>query len=84
MEFEVGHLLFYQRSGSSFQFITIYRTTNQHEAEWKPIRNFVDADHSIAEALLSYIKERKISHHLDWYVSTFINLHLINIYLTLF
>lgn len=61
---EVSAILSHRRRGKSWQFLTQYKGVPAHEAEWKPLRDFVDDDNTITDALHRYITHNNILQHL--------------------
>lgn len=60
----VSKILSHLKRGRGWQFLTLYENAPMHEAEWKPLRDFVDPDKTITKALYDYIREHNILHHL--------------------
>lgn len=58
---EVERVLAHRRGGKGFQFLTLFKWAPNPEAEWKPLREFVDADGTITAALHSYTIDQKNS-----------------------
>lgn len=61
---EVSEILAHRRKGRGFHFLTLYSNTPSHDAEWKPLRDFVDSDGTITKALHDYIISNDLLHHL--------------------
>lgn len=61
---EVDRILSHRRRGRGWQFLTLYKNAQFHDAEWKPVRDFFDSDNSITKALHDYIIENDMLHHL--------------------
>lgn len=61
---QVDKILSHRRRGRRWQFLTLFTNAPLHEAEWKTLGDFVDADSTITEALHVYIKSVGILHHL--------------------
>lgn len=60
---EVSEILAHRKRGKGHQFLTLYKNSSLHEAEWKPLRDFLDTDGTITAALHRYlIKENILSH----------------------
>lgn len=61
---EVEAILAHRRKQRGLQFLTQFRNTPAHEAEWKPLRDFLDNDGTITPARHSYITLENIQPHL--------------------
>lgn len=55
--FEVERILAHRKRGRGYQWLTLLKGYPQHEAEWQPTRDFVDADGTVTDAFRTYIKE---------------------------
>lgn len=62
--FVVDSILKHRRRGRGLQFLTLMRGAPQHEAEWQPTRDFVDADGTLTAALKTYIVANRLLPHL--------------------
>lgn len=61
---EVERILAHRRRGKGWQFLTLFKNAPLHEAEWKPLHDFVDLDRTITEALHHYYTTHGILSHL--------------------
>lgn len=61
---EIANILFHRKRGRGCQFPALARNAPSHEAEWKPLRDFVYADGTITAALHDYRREQGVLHHL--------------------
>lgn len=52
---EVSEIMGHKKRGRRFQVLTLYVNSPAHEAEWKPLCDFVDKDGTITTALHQYI-----------------------------
>lgn len=57
---KVAEILAHCKRGHGWQFITLYAGMPHHDAEWKPLRDIVDDDGTITEALHVYIMKHDI------------------------
>ena len=62
--FVVDCILRHRRRGRGFQFLTLMKGAPQHEAQWQPTRDFVDADGTLTAAFRDYIVEHNLLVHL--------------------
>lgn len=59
-EFVVDKILSHRKRGRGYQFLTLMKGDPTHEAEWQPMRDFIDKDGTMNENFLSYIKGQGI------------------------
>lgn len=57
---EIGEILSHRKRGRGYQFLALPSNAPTHEAQWQPLRDFLDSDGTITQALHSYI----VSNHL--------------------
>lgn len=60
----IEKILSHRRRGRGWQFLAQFKNVPPHEAEWMPLRNFVDSDQTITKALHDYITSVGILPHL--------------------
>lgn len=65
---EIDSILAHRRRGRGYQFFRLYKSASPHEAEWMPLRNFIDADGTITMALHLYVTANNILPELHWLV----------------
>lgn len=63
MVINVDRILAHRRRGRGWQFLTLFQESPLHEAEWKPLRDFVDRDNTITQALHEYIVSHGLLPH---------------------
>lgn len=61
---DVQAILAHRRKGRGWQFLTQFRNTPCHEAEWKPLRDFIASDGTITLALHTYLTQTNLLPHL--------------------
>lgn len=61
---EVSPILAHRKRWRGFHFLALYKRSIDHEAKWKPLRDFVDTDSRSTEALYDYIRKPNILRHL--------------------
>lgn len=61
---EIGKILVHRQRGRGYRFLALTREAPSHQAERKPLRDFVDAEKTIIAALHEYIIEKNILHDL--------------------
>ncbi len=59
-EYEVERILNHSKRRTEFQFLTLMRGSPTHDSEWQPSKDFMDADGTINNAFLEYVKSRNI------------------------
>ena len=59
-EYVVEKILKHRKRGYGYQFLTLMREAPIHDAELQPSRDFIDADGTINEEFLNYIKNNNI------------------------
>lgn len=62
---EIEKILAHRNQGRGHQFLALPKHASSHEAERKPLCNFLDPDGTITEALYQYIREHDIPHNLQ-------------------
>lgn len=62
--FQVERILAHRKRGRGYQWLTLMTGSPQHEAEWQPTRDFVDADGTLTGAFRDYIVEHGLLPHL--------------------
>lgn len=60
----VEKILSHRRRGRGYQFLTLLKGTPQHDAEWQPVRDFVDSDGTMNQEFDKYIKQNNILRNL--------------------
>lgn len=63
----VSRILSHRKRGRGWQFLTLYQNASMHEAEWKPLRDFVDPDNTITKDLHDFIVEHDMLQHLHYF-----------------
>ena len=48
-EYEVEKILARRKKGRRFQFLALMKGSPIHDAEWKPMKDFVDKDGKVSE-----------------------------------
>ena len=59
-EYVVDKILRHRRRGRGYQFLTLMKGDPTHEAEWQPMRDFIDKDGTMNAKFLEYIKKQNI------------------------
>ena len=59
-EYEVEKILAHRKKGRGYQFLTLMKGSPTHDAEWQPMKDFVDTDGTVTEVWHKYIKHNNI------------------------
>lgn len=56
----VEPILYHRKIGRGYQFLTLTKGSLESDAEWQPARHFIDADGTMNDNFLDYIKSNNI------------------------
>lgn len=62
--FIVDQILGHRKRGRGFQWLTAMKNVPQHDAQWKPKKDFIDSDGTLTQAFHEHIVAKDILPHL--------------------
>lgn len=61
---KIGTIISHRRQERGYQSLALLKNSPTHEAQWQPLRDFIDPDGTTTAALHLYLVESNILHHL--------------------
>ena len=62
--YKVDRILAHRKRGRGYQWLTLLETSNTHDAQWQPTRDFVNVDGTLTKAFREYIVDNNLLAHL--------------------